>query len=263
MMVLTDQTGEVHEVTKSPQRIVCLVPSLTELLCDMGLEPQVVGVTKFCVHPVYLCGMKTVVGGTKKVHVEKIRHLQPDIIICNKEENTAEMVAQLRGLCSVWVTDIASIDDCLDCIRSMGLLFNRRMEARKLVDRITSARDRFVSDYGNLPGRRAAYFIWKNPYMLAGRDTFIGHMMAVNNFENIAEGERYPEIGLEAVRRADPELVLLSSEPYPFSDADAFEIGRFTHHGKTIFVDGEMFSWYGSRIIKAFEYFRQLQQRLG
>jgi len=269
MTVFTDQTGRDFEFALTPRRIVSLVPSQTELLCDLGLEEFIVGITKFCVHPFHLKSLKTIVGGTKKANIEKIRNLNPDIIICNKEENTLEMVAELLQVAPVWVTDVRSIDDNTRMIEDFGRLFNKRTEAAKWNGKIAFALRDFEALMAGRPQRKAAYFIWKNPYMVAGGDTFIDQMLKLNKFVNIYAGNlrtpgRYPEVIIQKMRiQGDPEVVLLSSEPYPFKDEDAFEIGRFTHHAKVVFVDGEMFSWFGSRVAKAFDYFSKLQERLG
>lgn len=261
----TDQLGNTFTFENTPIRIVSLVPSQTELLYDLGLEEKIVGITKFCVHPFHFKSTKKIVGGTKKVHVEKIRLLQPDIIICNKEENTLEIVESLQHIAPVWVTNIITIEDSLEMISQFGTLFNRRTEARKWIDKIHFARQDFADFVKDIPTQKAAYFIWKNPWMTAGLDNFINEMLKLNHFSNIYESKgRYPEVIIQKMRiQGDPEIVFLSSEPYPFNEQDAFEIGRFTHHAKVIFVDGEMFSWYGTRLVKAFAYFKQLHQRIG
>lgn len=264
MPVYTDQLGTAHTFEASPKRIVSFVPSQTELLYDLGLEERIVGITKFCVHPYHFKSTKKIVGGTKKAHYEKIRLLEPDIIICNKEENTEEMVRLLEQIAPVWVTDIVTIEDNLEMIAQFGKLFNCRTEAQKWIDKISYAYQDFRQFIKEVPVQKAAYFIWKNPYMAAGSSNFINEMLKLNHFENIYEGKgRYPEIELRKIRiEGDPDVVFLSSEPFPFKEEDAFEIGRFTHHAKTVFVDGEMFSWYGSRILKAFGYFKNLHDRL-
>ena len=242
-------------------RIISLVPSQTELLYDLGLEDYIVGITKFCIHPFHLKSTKKIVGGTKKVDLEKIRSLLPDIIIANKEENTMEMVNELGKICNVWVTNVTTFGDNLKMILDFGYLFNKRIEAQKWIDKINYAQQDFLGFVKNRPTQRVAYFIWANPYMVAGNDTFINEMLKINNFKNIYENndERYPTVIIQKMRiQGDPELILLSSEPFPFNDEHAFEIGRYTHHSKIIFVDGEMFSWYGSRMVKAFHYFKQL-----
>lgn len=264
MLHINDPLGTAFEIESTPKRIISLVPSLTETLFDLGLEENIVGVTKFCVHPFHLKSTKKIIGGTKKVHYEKIRLLEPDFIIANKEENTEEMVVELRKICPVWVTDIVTVEDVLQTITDFGKIFNCRMEARKWTDKIAFSFAEFQQLSKGLQVRKVTYFIWKNPYMVAGTDTFIDVLLQLNKFANCyANQGRYPEINLELLEKeADPEVILLSSEPYPFSDADAFEIGRNTHHAKTIFVDGEMFSWYGTRLNKSFDYFKRLQSKL-
>ncbi|KVV14074.1 ABC transporter substrate-binding protein [Flavobacterium sp. TAB 87] len=265
MKELTDQIGTLHTFDKTPKRIISLVPSQTELLYDLGLEDQIVGITKFCVHPYHLKSTKKSVGGTKKIHLEKIRLLQPDIIICNKEENTKEIVESLREICIVWVTDVLTIEDNFQMISDFGQIFNRRTEAQKWNDKIAYGLEDFKKFIEDFPIRRSAYFIWKQPYMVAGSSNYITELLKLNHFTNIYENKgRYPEIDLEKMEKeGDPAVILLSSEPYPFKEEDAIEIGRFTHHAKTIFVDGEMFSWFGSRLVKALPYFKQMHQRLG
>lgn len=262
--IVTDQLGNQHTFETTPKRIVSLVPSQTELLYDLGLEDAIVGITKFCVHPPHFKASKQIVGGTKTIKFEKILALKPDIVICNKEENTKEIVEEISLICPVWVTDIVTIQDNLQMISDFGMLFNKRIEAQKWMDKITFAYDDFQHFIKEKPYRKTAYFIWANPYMVAGKNTFINEMLQLNRFQNTYESKgRYPEIELEKMRQeGDPELIMLSSEPFPFKDEHAFEIGRNTHHAKTIFVDGEMFSWYGSRILKAFDYFKKLHEQL-
>jgi len=264
-MQLTDQIGTQLFFEITPKRIVSLVPSQTELLYDLGLEDAIVGITKFCVHPVHFRSVKTIVGGTKNVRFDKIKSLLPDIIICNKEENTKEIVEELSQICPVWVTDIHTIAHNLQMIHDFGQLFNRRIEAQKWIDKINFTYLDFQQFIKEKSIKKVAYFIWANPHMVAGNDTFINELLQLNHFENIykvKEG-RYPEIELKKIRlEGDPDYVFLSSEPFPFKDEHAFEIGRFTHHAKTVFVDGEMFSWYGSRLLKAFDYFKLLHSKI-
>jgi iron complex transport system substrate-binding protein len=268
MKTLTDQLGTVQTFESTPKRIISLVPSQTELLYDLGLEESIVGITKFCVHPFHFKQTKTIVGGTKNVKFDKIAELQPDVIIANKEENTKEIVEELSKICPVWVTDVITMQDNLQMISDFGQLFDKRTEAQKWKDKIDFACKDFQTFIKDKPSNKVAYFIWANPYMVAGGDTFINELLKLNKFENIYDNHpkyegRYPEIIIQKMRiQGDPDLVLLSSEPFPFKDEHAFELGRFTHHAKTVFVDGEMFSWYGSRILKAFEYFKKLHARL-
>ncbi|MGL2966210.1 ABC transporter substrate-binding protein [Flavobacterium sp. XGLA_31] len=268
MSTFTDQLGNTHTFKTTPKRIVSLVPSLTELLYDLGLEENIVGITKFCVNPFHFKSTKKIVGGTKKVHVDKIRSLQPDIIIANKEENTLEMVKELSEISPVWVTNVITLEDNRKLIEDFGQLFNKRTEAQKWLDKIDFAYTDFQHVIKQETTRKVAYFIWANPYMVAGGDTFINELLKLNRFENIYDHNpkyegRYPEVVIQKMRiQGDPDLILLSSEPFPFTDEHAFELGRHTHHAKTVFVDGEMFSWYGSRLVKAFAYFKKLQQAI-
>lgn len=261
----TDQLGNTITLSKTPMRIVSLVPSQTELLFDLGLEDKIVGITKFCVHPYHLKQTKKIIGGTKKVHVEKIRLLQPDIIIANKEENTQEIVEQLQDIAPVWVSDVITVEDNLKMIEELGKIFSVRTKAQNWIDKISFGLQDFKNFMKDKPFKRSAYFIWKNPYMAAGGNNFINEMLKLNHFTNIYEDRdsRYPEVIVQKMRiQGDPQVIFLSSEPYPFKDEDAFELGRHTHHAQTVFVDGEMFSWYGTRLVKAFTYFKQLQERI-
>jgi iron complex transport system substrate-binding protein len=264
MKTLIDQLGITHTFDSSPKRIVSLVPSQTELLYDLGLEDRIVGITKFCVHPYHLKSTKKIVGGTKKVNYDKIRLLKPDIIICNKEENTKEIVEELREICPVWVTDIFTLEDNFQMITDFGQLFDKRIEARKWNDKLAFALSDFKHFIKDIPVQKVAYFIWKKPYMVAGSGTFINELLKLNHFQNhFATQERYPEIDLEKMEEdGDLDLILLSSEPFPFKAEDGFEIARCTNNAKAILVDGEMFSWYGSRLLKAFDYFKYLHSSI-
>lgn len=264
MKTLIDQLGTTHTFENAIQRIISLVPSQTELLYDLGLEDKIVGITKFCVHPYHLKSTKKSVGGTKKVNYDKIRLLEPDIIICNKEENTKEIVEELRKLCPVWVTDIYTIEDNFQMISDFGQLFDRRAEARKWSDKLTFALSDFKNFINGIPIKKVAYFIWKNPYMVAGSGNFIDELLKLNHFENqYVSPERYPEIKIENINTdGSLDLILLSSEPYPFKREDGYEMVENAKNAEIILVDGEMFSWYGSRLLKALEYFKFLHKSI-
>lgn len=263
-MQFTDQLDRTFLLNKTPKRIISLVPSQTELLCDLGLEDTIVGVTKFCIHPFYIKQTKTIVGGTKNIKIDIIKELNPDIILCNKEENTKEIVEICEQIAPTHISDIFTIDDSLELIKQYGELFSRRTEASKIIQKINFKLNNFQTFITDKETKKVAYFIWRNPWMVAGNSTFINHLLELNKFENIYKNKnRYPEVAIKKIRlEGDPDLVFLSSEPYPFTEEHAFELGRFTHHAKTIFVDGEMFSWYGSRLLKAFNYFKQLRNRI-
>src|SRR4030066_388128 len=201
MKIIKDQLGREFSVSKNPKRIISLVPSQTELLCGLNLENELVGITKFCVHPYQLKSTKTIVGGTKKV----------------------------------------------DFVKKINF---------KLTD--------FKEFIKTKPTRKVAYFIWAKPWMVAGNDTYINQMLQLNKFENIYKNmSRYPKIEIDKIRyEGDPEVIILSSEPFPFKDEHALEISSFTNRSITVFADGEMFSWHGSRLLLAFDYFKALHKKL-
>jgi len=262
--ILVDQLGNQHTFINTPKRIISLVPSQTELLFDLGLEDSIIGITKFCVHPFHLKSTKTIVGGTKNVKFNKIKELQPDIIICNKEENSKEIVDELSEICPVWVTNVCSIEDNIKMIQDFGEIFNKRTNSSKWIDKINNANAEFNTFILEKPSYKVAYFIWKNPYMVAGNNTFINELLSINKFENVYKSkDRYPEVEIkDLVDDGNPDLIFLSSEPYPFKDKDGIEIGRILQNAKIILVDGEMFSWHGTRLLKAFNYFRYLHNNI-
>ncbi|OAD43445.1 ABC transporter substrate-binding protein [Polaribacter atrinae] len=259
-MQVQDQIGRMLELEKTPKRIVCLVPSLTELLVDLGLEDSIVGVTKFCIHPNYIRQTKTVVGGTKSIHIDKIKALQPDIILCNKEENTKEIVQTCEKIAPTHVSDIFTIDDNLALIKQYGKLFSIESNALKMIAEISLKLTDFKQFIKNKETKKVVYFIWKDPWMAVGNTTFINHLLELNKFDNIYQHkERYPEIDLKEMKlNTQLDFILLSSEPFPFKEEHILEIENFTPKAKAILVDGEMFSWTGSRLIKAFDYFKTL-----
>ena len=243
-----------------PHRIISLVPSQTELLAYLGLEKETIGITKFCVHPKEWFRTKTRIGGTKNADIEKIISLNPDFILCNKEENIKEQVEVLADKFPVYMSDVCTYESALQMIADVGTLTGRNTEAEKLNQMIRGKFEHFQPDKKRI---RTAYFIWKNPYMTIGGDTFISDMMEKAGFENIYQDrERYPEINIEELKRQEPEVVLLSSEPYPFKEKHITELQSLLPQTKILLVDGEMFSWYGSRMLYAPEYFQKLQQQI-
>lgn len=256
-MEFIDQLNRIVKLTKTPSRIVSLVPSQTELLVDLGLRKNIVGITKFCIHPTDLRKEKTIVGGTKQVNFNKIKSLQPDIIICNKEENTEEMVLQLESIAPVWVSDISAIPESIEMIERLGKVFEVPEKASEIISRIESEWDEFNTYIKDFPLKKVLYLIWKDPYMAAGKHTFIDALLHLNNFENsiVEEISRYPEVDWEVFKNS--EMVLLSTEPYPFKEEHIVELQNKID-AEVKLVDGEFFSWYGSRLIKAFGYFKTL-----
>ena len=258
-MLFKDQLNRSISLEENPQRIISLVPSQTELLVDLGLENRLVGITKFCVHPRYLRKTMAVVGGTKQVNLDKSKALEPDLIICNKEENTKEIVANCESIAPVWVSDIATVDDSLDMILRLGSLTGVDHEARQLITTIRSQKAKFDNFMEGKTTLKVAYLIWKKPYMASGFGTFIDALLTLNCLENIISKTRYPEIDIDDLK--DSDVILLSSEPYPFKQTDIDELQKLVP-SKVILVDGEYFSWYGSRLQHAFKYFKKINEHL-
>lgn len=259
-MIHIDQLGRKIELLDVPKRIISLVPSQTELLVSLGLSESIIGVTKFCVHPTNIRREKTNVGGTKKINFENIKKLNPDIILCNKEENTKEIVETLQEEHPVHVSDISSVPEALEMIRQYGVIFDKENEADNLISTINIKKASFDDFIYNMPRKRVAYFIWRKPWMVVGNTTFVDYMINVNGFINVfGDEDRYPEISEERLSEIeDLDLVLLSSEPFPFSKKHIAEVKAFVPNAKVILVDGEYFSWYGSRLADAFSYFKTL-----
>jgi ABC-type Fe3+-hydroxamate transport system substrate-binding protein len=252
---VSDHLGQSVTFQFPPRRIISLVPSQTELLFSLGLDNHIVGVTKFCIHPQPLVGLKAVVGGTKKFDFDKIDQLQPDIIIGNKEENYKEGIEQLRKKYPVWMSDIYSLDDALRTIVDIGDVTGTESKARSLSLEIQE-------QFSYLVKRKPAsvlYLIWRKPWMAAGKNTFIDDMISRNGWINVLKQTRYPQLREEDIPELEPDLIFASSEPYPFAEKHRDELLELWPNAKFILVDGEMFSWYGSRLIHACEYFKSLE----
>ena len=260
-MKFTDQLNRKIEIASTPRRIISLVPSQTELLYDLGLREEVVGITKFCIHPEEWFRSKTRVGGTKKYDLEKIKALKPDLIIGNKEENDQEQIEELMKHYTVWMSDIYSLQDAYDMITRVGVLVGKSKEAIHLKLEVEAKFNSFFIECEALKvPTKTAYFIWNDPYMTAGHDTFINEMLKLCGFENVFlhKSSRYPEVNNEEILEANPDLILLSSEPYPFKEKHVEQFQALLPSAQIRIVDGEMFSWYGSRLLRSSEYFRQL-----
>lgn len=260
MPVFTDQTGREILLHGIPRRIISLVPSQTELLHELGLHEEVVGITKFCVHPVEWFRSKTRVGGTKELKIDIIRQLQPDLIIANKEENVKEQIEKLEKHYPVWVSDVTDLNDAYEMISEIGRLVNKYETSEKLIARIKT---NFLHLETKPPKLKTCYLIWRKPYMTVGGDTFIHSMIEAAGFENVFKDQtRYPAIIPENLKNKKVELLLLSSEPFPFRQKHIDELQPQLPGTKIILVDGEIFSWYGSRLLKAPDYFLQLRRQL-
>ena len=256
MKVFIDMLGREVAINFPLRRIISLVPSQTELLYDLGLDEQIIGITKFCVHPGEWFRSKRRVGGTKQLHIDIIRELNPDLVIANKEENDQSQVEEIAKEFPVWVSDIRTVDDALTMITSIGGIVDRKDKADTLAEDI---RQSFTALPQSTTSKRVAYFIWYRPWMTAGGDTFISSVIEKLGWRNLFQGQsRYPEVDLSQLAADSPDLVLLSSEPFPFKAKHIAEIKQMLPAADVRLVDGEMFSWYGSRMLKAVPYFRQL-----
>lgn len=253
----TDQMKREVTIVASPFRIVSLVPSQTELLVDLGLEERLVGVTKFCIHPEGLKKRVQVIGGTKNLHIDKIRALKPDLIIGNKEENTQSDIEILEKEFPVWMSDIYTVQDSLEMILELGEITQTVSRASALVQQIQRGFE--LIDPALLRGQKVAYFIWKDPWMCAGRETFIDDVLTRIGLQNVVTKSRYPEFTAEF---ETPDWIFLSSEPFPFTTEHVELMRRKYPNSQVMIVDGEAFSWYGSRLIHAAEYVQKLTREL-
>jgi ABC-type Fe3+-hydroxamate transport system substrate-binding protein len=287
MSFFTDQLNRKIELPFPPKRIISLVPSQTELLFDLGLRDEVVGITKFCIHPAEWFQSKMHVGGTKKIDFEKIKQLNPDLIIGNKEENDKAQIEQLTKDYKVWMSDIYTLKDALNMIAQVGTLVGKQKESKLLKLQIESAFNQFLNKIkehspapftlpyidahgeqepishlkSHISNLKVAYFIWRKPFMVAGNNTFINDILTHCGLNNVFASTgytRYPKITPEQIAAANPELILLSSEPFPFKEKHLKEFQRICPDAKIIIVDGELFSWYGSRLRCAPAYFEKM-----
>ncbi len=232
-------------------RIVSLVPSLTELICDLGLSEQLVGRTRFCVHPADVMKETAIIGGTKNPDPEKIKQLQPDLVIANKEENRKEDVEAIRSFSDVMVTDVSTVDEALKAITDIGRKTNTTGKAESLREEIEA----MIPQRDDWEPLRVVYLIWEKPCMSVGGDTYIHDVLGRWGLVNLlGEQTRYPEITADEMRRLAPDFLLLSSEPYPFSDKHIRSYEKELPETVPVLVNGEYFSWYGSRMLKAFAY---------
>jgi ABC-type Fe3+-hydroxamate transport system substrate-binding protein len=266
MPIFIDQMKRAVAIPTAPKRIISLVPSQTELLKDLGLTSEVVGITKFCVHPNDWLINKTRVGGTKNVNFETIEKLQPDLIIANKEENSQEDILKLEKNYPVWISDIIDLNDALLMIKEVGVITNRIEAAMHLSEKIRIQFEALEKLMEGKQKRRVAYFIWNKPMMAAGTDNFINDMLRRCCLENIFEQSsyfneqkqsvRYPVIQANELSTAAPDLILLSSEPFPFREKHIQAFKAICPLAEIKIVDGEMFSWYGSRLQFSADYFK-------
>ena len=247
----------------APQKIISLVPSQTELLYDLGLESRILGITKFCVHPKSWETQKIIIGGTKNLRMQRIEELKPDLIIANKEENNKADIEALAQHFKVWVTDVPHVNAAMQMIADLGVLTHTQEKANALLEDIHRSLKKLEQAALNFPLKKIVYLIWQEPLMTIGSDSFIHDMLQKAGFENLfADRKRYPEISVEEIRDRNPDYLFLSTEPYPFGEKHKKQFEADFPNTSIFIVDGEMCSWYGSRMQKAFEYLYSFRQRL-
>lgn len=259
-----DALGKGHAAA-GDARIVSLVPSITELLADLDLLPQLVGRTGFCIHPREALKAVPKVGGTKGFDLEKLRALAPSHVIVNVDENRQEEVSALAAFVPhIIVTHPLGPDDNPSLYRLLGGIFDRQARAEALCLAYAQARAGLAAAVAELPRQPVLYLIWKAPWMSICRDTYIARMLAAAGWDTLPaeSASRYPEVSLELARQA--ALVLLPSEPYHFREEDARELAGLPEvDGRPVVcVDGEMISWYGSRAVAGLAYLADLRRRL-
>ncbi|MBP7173807.1 MAG: ABC transporter substrate-binding protein [Cloacibacterium sp.] len=236
-------------------KIVSLVPSITKTLFDLGVdENKIVGRTKFCIHPKEKVKNIAIVGGTKNLNIEKIKKLNPDLILSNKEENEKSQIEELMKHFKVYVSEVSTLEENDIFLQNIGKLLSKEKEAEEISLKIGSI---FQSIPPIPVKKKAAYLIWRNPYMSVGNDTFIHHILEKTGFENIFKSQtRYPTISIENLEEA--EYILLSSEPYPFKEKHFEELYKVLPNAQIKIVDGEAFSWFGSHLMHCKNYFDKL-----
>ncbi len=260
-MIFYDQIGHQIELNAAPKRIISVVPSQTELLFDLELGDDVVGITKFCIHPKKWFENKDRIGGTKNLNIQKIIELKPDLIIANREENTKEEIIELQKLFPVWTSDITNLTESLEMIQQIGLITSTSGLAIEICKKIALDFER-LANY-NFKVNRTLYLIWKKPYMTIGKNTFINDIMQKVGYKNVIDStENYPVLLAAEIMAYNPDLILLSSEPYPFKEKDILEFKNLCPKAQILLVDGEMFSWYGSRLTKTVNYLIDLYRKI-
>ena len=264
---LTDHFGTIHAPAGPSARIVSLVPSLTELLFDLGLGEQLVGRTRYCVHPADRVDGTAVIGGTKAIDPEVMRSLNATHAVVNVDETPKDVADELTAMgVSVIVTHPSSVEDNPSLFRLFGEIFERRQQAETLCQRFDQALQDLKQTATALPAGRVLYLIWRKPWMTISSDTYIANTLRLVNWRTLGHDPdvRYPEISLEDVMKSGIDLALFSTEPFPFTGKHRAQFHRqfpkFT--GQSAIIDAEMVSWYGSRAIPGLRYLADFAESL-
>lgn len=260
MFTFRDMMQRELTLESKPTRIISVVPSQTELLYDLGLSDEVIGITKFCIHPDSWFRTKDRIGGTKNLDLQKIESLRPDLIIANKEENSQSDIEYLAERFPVWISDVKTLEDSLIMIKAIAAIVGKSHMAKPIVNMIE---DGFAKLEPKGNQANALYLIWRNPWMSINEDTFIHDMLKRIGVKNVTANyaSRYPELSVEEIKNLNPDLVLLSSEPFPFKEEHISELKAILPNARIGLVDGEAFSWYGSRLVQSPPYFKELLKK--
>lgn len=260
MITVIDGVGKKVELARPARRIVSTVPSQSEYLFDLGLENEVIGITKFCIHPKSWFESKQKIGGTKNLHLDKIAALNPDLIIANKEENTLSDIEWLAERFPIYISDINTLKEAYQSMSDIGMLTNREVEAQNWLNRIQD--EQRVYNAADQEFGTVAYLIWNDPLMAVGSNNFIHDMLGIGGWDNcFSHLKRYPVITIDDIIAEAPHLLFLSSEPFPFKQSHVSYFKEHLPQTEVLIVDGEMFSWYGSRLLKSFKYFDKLREK--
>lgn len=242
LQTVHDQMGRKVTFSFPPKRVISLVPSQTEFLIETGAP--LVGRTKFCIHPANEISEIPVIGGTKNFRFDVIRDLKPDLIIGNKEENYQEGIEELEKEFPVWMSDIYTLDDSFEMMKALGNICGQDEPAEQIIQSCSKA----IEAVKETKSGKVIYLIWKNPWMAAGKNTFIDHLLNHLGFENAIKTDRYPELTQEEIAKLNPDHILFSSEPFPFKEKHVKEAKKLWSNVSCRLVDGELYSWYGSRL---------------
>ncbi len=259
--ILQDSLGRSLTLPQRPLRVVSLVPSQTEFLIEAGLGQRLIGITKYCIHPQAVCRQINKVGGTKDADCALILSMKPDLVIANKEENPKDLIDMLSLEVPVWVSDVCNLTDALQMMRALGVVLDLP-HAEKICSRIAKDFEKLLVDSPQ-SFHRVLYLIWKAPYMAAGTDTFISAMLPFVGCMNALMEKRYPVLSEVAIQALAPDLLFLSSEPYHFREKHLLQMRELLPSTRCMLVDGELFSWYGSRLQHSPLYFKGLRQAIG
>lgn len=261
---MTDDMGLPVVLASPPRRIVSLVPSLTETVCLLGAAEKLVGITDYCTEPSHLLAGKSRVGGTKNPSIDKIVSLSPDLVLANAEENKKEHVELLRRRTQVFVTFPRTVIQAIRTYRDLALMTEAPHRGKEFAASCRSILSGAEHDRRRF---RALCFVWKEPWTLAGRDTYLSDLLSAMGFDNVCrKGERYPRVSLEEAAAFRPELILLPEEPYPFTEEEAGEVSAAMETGgaevRTLVVDGKALCWFGARTLMGLRYLRDLKKSL-